>query len=79
MSLNPSFHRVFSTSSGDRDRRFPKLDVTSSNLVTRSFPRTASIHKVRLTRYVDTQGNRVPKGTKGARTIKEKSSKWHSM
>jgi hypothetical protein len=59
--------------------RIPKLDVTSSNLVARSFPRTASIHKVTLTRYVDKQGNRVPEGTKGARTIKEKSSKWHSM
>jgi hypothetical protein len=66
-------------SRGYNDRRFPKLDVTSSNLLARSFPRMASIHKVTLTRYADKQGNRVAKGTKGARTIKEKSSKWHSM
>jgi hypothetical protein len=79
VSLTPSFYRLFSMSRGYGDRRFPKLDVTSSNLVARSFPRLASIRKVTLTRYVDKQGNRVPKGTKGARTIKEKSSKWHSM
>jgi integrase len=35
--------------------------------------------KIQVVRYVDDQGHRVPKGTPGARRIKEKSAKWYGQ
>jgi integrase len=37
----------------------------------------SSLHKVTIVRYVDRNGQRVPKGTAGARKIKEKSACWY--
>jgi hypothetical protein len=37
----------------------------------------AHLVRQQQTRYVDRQGKRVPKGTPGAKTVKEKSSKWY--
>lgn len=37
----------------------------------------ASLQKINITRYVDRAGNRVAKGTKGAKKVKEESSKWY--
>jgi integrase len=35
--------------------------------------------KIQVVRYVDDQGHRVPKGTPGARRMKEKSAKWYGQ
>src|SRR4051794_16947637 len=35
--------------------------------------------KIQVVRYVDDQGHRVPKGTPGARKIREKSAKWYGQ
>ncbi len=37
----------------------------------------ASLQKIIVTRYLDRQGKQVPKGTKGARKVKEESAKWY--
>lgn len=37
----------------------------------------AGIQKITIIRYVDKHGNRVPKGTKGAKPVREKSAKWY--
>jgi integrase len=37
----------------------------------------AAIQKITSIRYVDRQGNRVSKGTKGAKAVREKSAKWY--
>src|SRR4051794_23725485 len=35
--------------------------------------------KVRILRYVDGKGTRVPKGTPGARAVRERSAKWYAQ
>ncbi len=39
----------------------------------------ATLHKMTTVRYVDTEGNRVPKDAPGARKVKEKSTKWYGF
>ncbi len=36
-----------------------------------------ALFKLRITRYVDDKGRRVPKGTPGARRVRERSTKWY--
>lgn len=38
----------------------------------------ASLQKIVYIRYVDRDGRRVPRGTKGARKVKEESAKWYA-
>ncbi len=37
-----------------------------------------SVFKKSITRYIDTEGRQVPKGTPGARKVREKSGKWYA-
>jgi integrase len=39
----------------------------------------ASLVKIWITRYVDRQGHRVPKGTPGAKKVKERSTVWYGQ
>ena len=39
----------------------------------------ATLNKVTTIRFVDRQGNRVPKGTPKAKKIKYKSAKWYGV
>jgi hypothetical protein len=38
----------------------------------------ASIQKIITTRYVDEAGQRVPKGTPGAKKVQDESAKWYA-
>ena len=40
-------------------------------------PPIAHLTRIHQVRYLDRNGRRVPKGTKGARKVKEKSAKWY--
>ncbi len=37
----------------------------------------ANVFKKSITRYLDADGRQVPKGTPGARKVREKSAKWY--
>ncbi len=39
----------------------------------------AHLQKITVVRYLDRHGNRVAKGTKGARKVREKSDKWYAV
>src|SRR4051794_38970929 len=38
-----------------------------------------TVLKIQVVRYLDEQGHRVPKGTPGARKVREKSAKWYGQ
>src|SRR5262249_23002176 len=43
----------------------------------RRVPSMARVFKKSITRYLDDRGRQVPKGTAGARRVREKSAKWY--
>src|SRR5690606_4665457 len=57
-----------------RGGRHPGRDLTRTFPGGRDMP---ALFKLRITRYLDEQGRRVPKGTPGARVVRERSRKWY--
>src|SRR5262249_138442 len=59
---------------GRRRDLHPKTGPAMCKKETRPMP---DVFKKMITRYLDTEGRQVPKGTPGARKVREKSRNWY--